>query len=554
MTFLFNNIIFPYVSNNIFIFIVYTFFVFVTYIIGSIGISKSLSGFLNSKMNNNEYFFKNIINVIKNRGMLGWIYIVIILSFLFCVFSYIKGIIQTKILVDISSFARKETIDHLFKNLIDKYEEIEESEVSWLVTSSYWSSRNIIRYLFEYAIPFIFTFIIISIYLYTFSRSLFIITISHFIILITYLVSNINDTVTKCNLQEDEWRRNGNLVGDKLKNLLNIIFDNTINSEIEDIISNQNKFNYTVSDLFHHNEKIVFISNSINYTFIISIIIFIYLNLKNKNKNIDTTSLSTIIMIILIYLSILTTFIVETLFVSSHYYKLNALNDMLSIRNIQVCNSIHDFYKITIKNAYFKYNDGKYIINNLNISFEPKKINVLVGKSGGGKTTLMKLIIKMYNLNSGEIFLDDINIKNICNKDIRDNIYYVNQRTIMFNDSVLYNLKYGNDVSQEYIIELLKKYDLYNYYSKLEKGLDTKAGVNGSNLSLGMQKIIMIIRGILKPNKNIIIFDEPLTSLDKDTRKKIIKLIINETINKTLIIISHDDEIMPYADKIIKLS
>ena len=113
--------------------------------------------------------------------------------------------------------------------------------------------------------------------------------------------------------------------------------------------------------------------------------------------------------------------------------------------------------------------------------------------------------------------------------------------------------KYGNDVSDEYIIELLKKYDLYNYYSTLENGLDTKAGVNGSNLSLGMQKIIMIIRGILKPNKNIIIFDEPLTSLDKDTRKKIIKLIKNETSNKTVSIISHDDEIMPYADKIIKI-
>ena len=68
-----------------------------------------------------------------------------------------------------------------------------------------------------------------------------------------------------------------------------------------------------------------------------------------------------------------------------------------------------------------------------------------------------------------------------------------------------------------------------------------------------MQKIIMVMRGILKPNKNIIIFDEPLTSLDKKTRIKIIKLIINETKGKTIIIISHDEEILPYSHKIIKI-
>lgn len=547
MSFIFKNILIPYILNNVFTLIIYTFFVFITYIIGSIGISKAFSGFINAKMNNNEKVFTNVINVIKNRNKLGWIYIIVIVSLMFCIFNYIKGIIQGKILIEVSSFSRKETIDHLFKNLINKYEEIEETDVAWLVTSSYWSSRNIIRYIFDYAVPFVFIFIIICIYFYLHDLNLLLCSVSHFIILLFYLSTYEKETVEKCNTQENEWRRNGNIVGDKIKNLLNIIFDNTISYEIDDIISNQNKFNDTVSELLKHTEKITFFTNIINYGFVISIIIYLYI----KKLNVGTTS--TLIMILLIYLSILTTFINETLFIAPHYYKLNILNDRLSVQNTQVCNSIHDFYKITIKNAYFKYEDGKYILNNLNITFEPKKINVLVGRSGGGKTTLMKLIIKMYQLNSGEIFLDDINIKKICNKDIRNNIYYVNQRTIMFNNTILYNLKYGNDVSDEYIIELLKKYDLYNYYSTLENGLDTKAGVNGSNLSLGMQKIIMIIRGILKPNKNIIIFDEPLTSLDKDTRKKIIKLIINETSNKTVIIISHDDEIMPYADKIIKI-
>ena len=176
-----------------------------------------------------------------------------------------------------------------------------------------------------------------------------------------------------------------------------------------------------------------------------------------------------------------------------------------------------------------------------------------MGKSGSGKTTIMKLIIKMYNPTKGDIYLDETNSKDICQTDIRNNIYYVNQRTILFDETVLYNLQYGNDISKNVILELLNKYDLLDYYKTLEHGLDSTCGVNGSNLSLGMQKIIMVVRGILKPNKPILIFDEPLTSLDKETRVKIVKFIVNETKGKTVIIISHDPEILPYADNIIRL-
>ena len=92
------------------------------------------------------------------------------------------------------------------------------------------------------------------------------------------------------------------------------------------------------------------------------------------------------------------------------------------------------------------------------------------------------------------------------------------------------------------------------YFNLIDKGLYSKTGVNGSKISLGMQKIIMIIRGILKENKTILIFDEPLTSLDIITRKKIVRLITEKTKDKTVIIISHDKEIIPHADNIIHLT
>ena len=136
---------------------------------------------------------------------------------------------------------------------------------------------------------------------------------------------------------------------------------------------------------------------------------------------------------------------------------------------------------------------------------------------------------------------------------MRENIYYVNQRTILFEESVLYNLQYGNDTTKEDVIKLLETYDLLDYYSPLEFGIESNSGVNGSHLSLGMQKIIMVVRGILKPNKGVLILDEPLSSLDKETRQKIVKMIVHETKNKTVIAISHDPEILPYADNVIHL-
>ena len=237
------------------------------------------------------------------------------------------------------------------------------------------------------------------------------------------------------------------------------------------------------------------------------------------------------------------------------YLILKNLNNKLSKINDDIyCDPIKGIYSLYFENVSFKYNgSNNYIIKDLTLKIEPKKMNVIMGKSGSGKTTIMKLIVKMLKPTSGKIYANDVDMSTLCDNDIRNNIYYVNQRTILFNDTVIKNFKYGNNSTNKKIINLLEKYDLLSYFDTLDKGIKTISGHNGSNLSLGMQKIIMIVRGILKHNKNIVIFDEPLTSLDKESREKIIQLIMNETKGKTLIIITHDTEILPYADKVIKL-
>lgn len=549
MSFILQKIIYPYISNNWLLLFFYTIIVIITYTIGSIGLSKSFTRFLNSNVNNKDMFFVDILNVIKNGSKMGWIYIIIILSLTYCIFTYIKIKFQSKILLDVSEYSRTVSILNIFKHLTEKYEEIEESDISWLVSSSFWSSRLVVRYIFEEVIPFILTFLIISLYLLYYNSFLFTVTIIHFLILVFYIYKTNDKSLVLSEIQDKESRRNNNLVGDKVKNTLNIIFDNTLDRELKDIDENQAHFINSAKNQIKNNTVVLSTSNLINYTYVIFMVVLIYIKKGSITNEIGTV----FIMLLLIYITILNAFITETLQITGNVYKLRSLDHLLTNNNDIKCENINNFYKITLINACFKYND-KYVLNNLNITFEPKKINVIMGKSGSGKTTLMKLIIKMYNLNKGDIYLDDYNIKDLCIDDVRNSIYYVNQRTILFNDTVMYNMQYGNNFDSKKIIDLLIKYDLYDYYNLLDDGINTSTGVNGSNLSLGMQKIIMIIRGILKEKKSVLIFDEPLTSLDKETRNKIVKLIINETKNKTVIIISHDEEILPHADNIINLT
>ena len=167
----------------------------------------------------------------------------------------------------------------------------------------------------------------------------------------------------------------------------------------------------------------------------------------------------------------------------------------------------------------------------------------------------MKLLLKLHKLESGEIYIDNKNIEYMSSKYIRDNIIYINQKTQLFNESVMYNIKYGNEgIEENYIKEIMRRYEIDILFKNLEKGLDSISGPNGSNLSLGMQKVIIIMRGILKDKGIIYVFDEPLAGLDMNTRKKIIKLIIDKTKSKTLIVITHDSEIIPYLDRTINLN
>ena len=207
-----------------------------------------------------------------------------------------------------------------------------------------------------------------------------------------------------------------------------------------------------------------------------------------------------------------------------------------------------------ISNLAFKHdpNNDDYLFNGLNWNIKGGDKVALMGQSGAGKSTLMKLMINLHPIESGSIEIDGTNIKDIDSDYLRANVNYINQRTNLFNESVLYNMQYGNDVDEKIIAQKLKDYELDVLFSELEDGIHSNVGVHGGNLSGGMQKVTMMMRGLLRPSK-IVLIDEPLSGLDADTRVKVIKMIMNECENKTLVIITHDEEILPFMSNIVDI-
>jgi ATP-binding cassette subfamily B protein len=200
---------------------------------------------------------------------------------------------------------------------------------------------------------------------------------------------------------------------------------------------------------------------------------------------------------------------------------------------------------ILFKNVTFRYDKTKdaFIYENLNLELKAGKRYALIGQSGGGKTTLMKLLIGLYKPESGAIYIDNVDISHLDVGYLRENVNYINQRTNLFNESIMYNILYGNpDATEKDVMYLLQKYNLMVVYDELPDGLDSSAGINGGNLSGGMQRVTMLLRGMLKTCK-ILVIDEPTTGLDEITATKVQDLIVEETEGKTLIVITHSEKL-----------
>jgi len=216
---------------------------------------------------------------------------------------------------------------------------------------------------------------------------------------------------------------------------------------------------------------------------------------------------------------------------------------------IELSDYNHD---INFSDLTFYYQDEKPVFNNLNFTIKNNSLVGIVGQTGAGKTTIIKLLLRFYDPISGQIKIGDHNIKDLKIKNIRKNIGYVSQEIFMFDGSVKDNIAYPDLGDEEKIIVSAKQSQAHEFIEKLPNGYDTFIGERGQKLSVGQKQRIAIARALYK-NPPILIFDEATSSVDNETELLLQKALHEISKDRTTIVIAHRLSTVRNADKIFVL-
>ena len=213
----------------------------------------------------------------------------------------------------------------------------------------------------------------------------------------------------------------------------------------------------------------------------------------------------------------------------------NTIKNIENAKTLEIKNS-----KINFENVFFKYEENeKNVLNNISLEFEGGKMTALVGHSGSGKSTILNLIPRFYQVQDGNIKIDNQSIYDVTINSLRENISLVSQETTLFDDTIKNNIKYANEhASDEEVLEVAKLSNSDEFIEKLPNKFETLIGENGVRLSGGEKQRISIARAMIKKS-SIILLDEATSSLDSETEAKIQEALNILTKNKTTIVIAH---------------
>ena len=207
---------------------------------------------------------------------------------------------------------------------------------------------------------------------------------------------------------------------------------------------------------------------------------------------------------------------------------------------------------IDIENVTFRYEE-KPVLKNINLSIKSGEVIAFVGMSGGGKTSLVNLIPRFYDVSEGRVLIDNRDIRDVTLQSLRSQIAIVTQQTILFNDTVRNNIAYGDiDRTEDEILNAAKAANAHDFIMKLPKGYDSNIGELGTKLSGGEKQRISIARALLK-NAPILILDEATSSLDTEAEIEVQDALNNLMKGRTTLVIAHRLSTIRNADRIIAL-
>lgn len=447
----------------------------------------------------------------------------------------------------------------LFSRLVENYETNFKDVSSASTTNKilHLSDKmvSILNFVFTYFIPLFFFIVFIIIYLFIIDWKIGLTGLILFFLIVAVFVHFSKKIVELAATKEMKYDEMNDQMNNSIDNLMNVYLNNQKTQEISKLKGFQEKYD-------DWDKKMTSLVNKLGFwTAIVAVGLFgtilgmAFHFLKKNHFTFD--KFITIALILTYFLGYLINLAdnspeeLEKLGIVM--YSNSFVKEILKPKRKNYLKNMDLDGNIEMKNIYYQYDpNSSYIFDDFSFKIMKHRKTAILGPSGSGKSTLMKLMLGLNQPQQGNIFINGFKVKDINPEHLRNNINYINQRTGMFSGSVVDNIKYGNEISDKEVETILVKYDLVKNFKGLPKGIYNDVGSAGKALSGGMQKIIMNIRGALKKGK-IMIFDEPLAGLDEATRKKMIKLIIDLTQGKTLVVITHDKEILPFMDEVVYL-
>ena len=488
-----------------------------------------------------------------------FIYISILFVFLF----YLYKFFQNKLLTKLRQWMRHQLVKMLLLVNNENFSEINFSKLNSPINRISSVCFMVFNDIITYLLPNITFLLMIAIY-FLYNNLIFgSIFIIGNILLVLYLFLNWNNMLSHNEEYEKFVSDNEAYLVEILNNIDKIIYRGQTTNEI-DIFSGKTDKSIDTAFKFYSNTN--FHATIMNLmVFIIIILCLWYLIKMTISKQITITTFITFFTILLLYREKSLTMIqqipdfIEFLGRSDSVVKhfQNMAEDYTQFMKTNYIEKPLKFNKIRFENVDFKYKQGfSYVLKKFNKTLDLNdKIIGIVGLSGNGKSTIAKLIIKMYKAETGAIYIDDENIMNIDGNYIRNHITYVNQNSKLFDRKIIENLLYGCydlDICNKYLHIIMK----YPKIKELYKNVDIhnkKAGLFGENLSGGQRQVVNLIGGLVMPSQ-IVILDEPTNALDMALKKEVIQLIADfKKYKKCIIIITHDKDLFPIFNETIRV-
>ena len=459
-------------------------------------------------------------------------------------------------------------INYIFKNLLKKYEnsygEIELGKIITRINIIPQYVKGVITDFCIWIFPRMIAIIVINIYFFILNWKLGLLSL---VLIILFFYVNYY-YFKKCSIYSNEKHilaENKNQdTQDKLSNSYSIYSTGSLNKEI---LNYENK---TTEYTNKYKENLFCLNKATIITGLLTVTLFVLLNSTAVylyiQKDLSITNLIAIFITIIYYTPCIVTINNTVPELVQYYGALSAVDDFIDELYQIDKKDKENNAKIVDEKINININNGSIVINNLNFGYKNndnifknfyltiknKEKVAIIGSSGNGKSTLIKLIMGYYKVDNGMIYIDGRDINSYTLNDLRKQISYVNQNNKLFNLTIMENIQYGNDASHEEVIQLCKDINVDNIFKNLKDGFDTNAGIEGNNLSGGQRQIIHILRCICQKNK-IVILDEPTTAIDKSNTVNVINAIKKLSKNSTLILITHDENILSLVDRIITL-